>query len=145
MADKKKDGGEKAEITVDYDALRRQGDFWDSWGDKFLRHTQPMREVWIAPGDFPAATRLQTILHERRDKLADNSENLGHTFKAIGQNLYLMAASYERGENDIEAENERLNKLFKDVGQFLPEVVGAAPPPAEAPKGEQPKEEKPAQ
>jgi len=137
MADKNKGGGgEKAEITVDYAALRRQGDFWDSWGDTFLRHVAPMREVWIAPGDFPAATRIQTILHERRDKLADNSENLGRTFKAIGKNLYLMAASYERGENDIEAENERLNKLFNDVGQFLPEVVGAAPAPDQAPTEE---------
>jgi len=147
MADK--NNGETADIVVDWDALRRAALIWDAWGDEFLKHTGPLSEIRIAPGDFPAAERLKTIIHNRRDKLQENSEGIGRTFKAIAENLNLMATSYERGEDDIEAENERLNKLLRDVGQYLPEVANGTLPPDSAPtedaNQEAPeKEEKPA-
>jgi hypothetical protein len=116
------------EVTVDTNALRASAILFDQWGDELLKSLPDLKRFKILPGEFPAATELKTIVDTHTTSLTTNTTNLGNALKDISLKLEVIAADYDKTEDDNLGDAERLDAMFNSVNGIL----NTPPPPAPA-------------
>jgi hypothetical protein len=104
-------------VTVDTAKLRKSAGIFDSWGQWLLDSLAGIRGVSIAPGNFPAADNLKTRVDTCTRALTINVENLGNTFKDIGNRLNIVATEYDNAEDRNTEDAKRLDPLHAAVNK----------------------------
>ncbi|HEV8557089.1 MAG TPA: hypothetical protein VGR06_11915 [Actinophytocola sp.] len=107
------------EVTVDTNALRASAILFDQWGDELLKSLPDLKRFKILPGEFPAATELKTIVDTHTTSLTTNTTNLGNALKDISLKLEVIAADYDKTEDDNLGDAERLDAMFNSVNDIL--------------------------